>query len=113
MRVAELWHGGELPAAGAPRDRFEGWLSSAGPGRLLDVVLDRAWRDTELETIPTTNRARKVVRMKVRMLYQLSRADVARVNAAAVAAIEAAGGRVELGATVARVEGGELRITMA
>ena len=103
---------GDLPAAGPARERFGRWLELASVGTLLDALQYRAWRDTEATPVSRENRARKTNTFQVRILWRLERADVARVRAAAVAAIVAAGGRVELAGVVATVADGELRITM-
>lgn len=102
----------DLPADGPARERFERWMPAAAPGALLEALVDRAWRDGEPVPVRYENRAGKSYVSDVRVLWRLMPADLMRVKAAAIAAIEAAGGRVELGATVATVERGELRITM-
>lgn len=103
----------DMRRAGKVRDRFEHWLSAAPLPALLAACEARAWRDTQRMRTAWRNRARKVMHSDILRLWRLDRADVASVRAAAIAAIEAAGGRVELGATVVTVVGGELRISMA
>jgi hypothetical protein len=116
----------DLPADGAARDRFEAWLvapiEAAVPAiglemlrvmGFLGTIERRAWQDTETTPVRRAGRASSLRTYDMRILYRLAPADVRRVRAAAIAAIEAAGGRVELGATVATVAAGELRISMA
>jgi hypothetical protein len=88
-----------IPMRSDARPRYREWVSRAPAGELVAALLDRHW--PEPETLGTS------------LAWRIEGDDLAGLRAAAVAAIEAAGGRVELGTTVAMVVGGELRISMA
>lgn len=102
-----------LRAGGKVRDRFERWLAASGVDALFAALERRAWRDTDRMRTAVRLRSGAVIAPEVCRLWRLDGTDLARVRAAAVERIEAAGGRILLGpGLVAYVEGGELRISL-
>lgn len=80
------------------RPRYRRWLAGAAAAALVAALMDRHW--SEPETLGSS------------LAWRIEGEDLAALRAAAIASIAAAGGRVELGAVVATVAAGELRISM-